>query len=51
MKEATVYREMKDYSAEAAIYEQIIKDYPTYGAEINVDLQKYLDRAKTAAAK
>ncbi|MCI8997835.1 MAG: tetratricopeptide repeat protein [Muribaculaceae bacterium] len=51
MKEATVYREMKDYSAEASIYEQIVKEYPTYGAEINVDIQKYLDRAKAAAAK
>lgn len=51
MKEATVLREMKDYSAEAAVYEQIVKDYPNYGAEINVDLQKYLERAKAAAAK
>lgn len=51
MKEATVLREMKDYSAEAAVYEQIVKDYPNYGAEINVDIQKYLERAKAAAAK
>ncbi len=51
LKEATVYREMKDYSAEAAIYEQIIKDYPNYGSEIGLDIQKYLERAKDAAAK
>lgn len=51
MKEATVLREMKDYSAEVAVYEQIVKDYPNYGAEINVDIQKYLERAKAAAAK
>ncbi|MDE5664413.1 MAG: tetratricopeptide repeat protein, partial [Duncaniella sp.] len=31
MKEATVLREQKDFKAEAAVYEQIIKDYPTYG--------------------
>ncbi|MDE5916391.1 MAG: tetratricopeptide repeat protein, partial [Duncaniella sp.] len=29
MKEATVLREQKDFKAEAAVYEQIIKDYPT----------------------
>lgn len=51
LKEATVYREMKDYSAEAAIYEQIMKDYPNYGSEIGLDIQKYLERAKDAAAK
>ncbi|MCM1137785.1 MAG: tetratricopeptide repeat protein [Duncaniella sp.] len=51
MKEATVLREMKDYSAEAAVYEQIVKEYPNYGSEINVDIQKYLERAKDAAGK
>ncbi|MCM1355615.1 MAG: tetratricopeptide repeat protein [Staphylococcus sp.] len=51
LKEATVLREQKDYKAEAAIYEEIMKDYPNYGAEIGVDLQKYLERAQDAAAK
>ncbi len=51
LKEATVYREMKDYKAEAAAYEEIMKNYPNYGAEIGMDIQKYLDRAKTAAEK
>lgn len=51
LKEATVYREMKDYKAEAAVYEEIMKNYPNYGAEIGMDIQKYLDRAKTAAEK
>lgn len=51
LKEATVLREQKDYKAEAAVYEQIIKDYPNYGAEIGVDLQKYLERAQDAASK
>lgn len=49
LKEATVYREMKDYKAEAAIYEEIMKEYPAYGAEIGMDIQKYLERAKSAA--
>ncbi|MDE5689935.1 MAG: hypothetical protein K2I38_04490, partial [Duncaniella sp.] len=51
LKEATVLREQKDYKAEAAVYEQIVKEYPNYGAEIGVDMQKYLERAKDAAAK
>lgn len=49
MKEATVLREQKDFKAEAAVYEQIIKDYPTYGSEIGVDIKKYLERAQDAA--
>lgn len=51
LKEATVLREQKDFKAEAAVYEEIIKDYPNYGAEIGVDLEKYLQRAQDAAAK
>lgn len=49
LKEATVLREQKDFKAEAAIYEQILKDYPAYGAEIGVDIKKYLERAQDAA--
>lgn len=49
LKEATVLREQKDFKAEAAIYEQILKDYPTYGSEIGVDIKKYLERAQDAA--
>lgn len=45
LKEATLLREMKDYKAEAAVYQQIITDYPAYGAEIGVDFKKYLERA------
>lgn len=51
MKEATVLRELKDYKAEAAVYEQIVNDYPNYGAEIGVDIRKYLERAQDAAEK
>lgn len=49
MKEATVLREQKDFKAEAAIYEQILNDYPAYGPEIGVDIKKYLERAQDAA--
>ena len=49
LKEATVLREQKDFKAEAAIYEQILKDYPAYGTEIGVDIKKYLERAQDAA--
>lgn len=48
LKEATVLREQKDFKAEAAVYEQILKDYPTYGSEIGVDIKKYLERAQDA---
>lgn len=51
LKEATVLREQKDFKAEAAVYEEIMNDYPNYGAEIGVDLEKYLERAQDAAAK
>ena len=49
LKEATVLREQKDFKAEAAVYEQILKEYPTYGSEIGVDIKKYLERAQDAA--
>lgn len=49
LKEAIVLREQKDFKAEAAIYEQILKDYPAYGTEIGVDIKKYLERAQDAA--
>lgn len=48
MKEATVLRALKDYKAEAAIYQQIIDEYPSYGQEMGIDLEKYLSRAQNA---
>ncbi|MCF0213526.1 MAG: tetratricopeptide repeat protein [Muribaculaceae bacterium] len=51
MKEATVLRELKDYKAEAAVYAEIIKEYPTYGDENRIDLEKYLRRAELAAGE
>lgn len=49
LKEATVYRELKDYKNETAVYELIDRDYPNYGAEVGIDLKKYLKRAQDAA--
>ena len=49
LKEATVLREMKDYKAEAAVYEEIISEYPNYGPQMGIDVKKYLERAKAQA--
>ncbi|MDE7469929.1 MAG: hypothetical protein K2M57_00600 [Paramuribaculum sp.] len=51
MKEATVQRALGNYSAEAALYEQIQSQYPSYGQGYGIDINKYLDRAKANAAK
>lgn len=51
MKQANVYRELKNYKDEAAAYQTIVDDYPDYGPSINVDMQKYLDRAKAQAGE
>lgn len=49
MKLARVYRAQQDYKAEADIYEEIIKKYPAYGRDNNINLQKYLERARLSA--
>lgn len=49
MKEAVVYRELKDYSKEAATYQTILDEYPQYGQSMNIDIEKYLERAKLQA--
>lgn len=46
MKEATVYRELKNYKAEAAAYQEILSNYPAYGQQNNIDIKKYLKRAE-----
>ncbi|MCF0218902.1 MAG: tetratricopeptide repeat protein [Muribaculaceae bacterium] len=51
MKEATVQRELKNYKAEAELYAQILKDYPTYGNENRLDIEKYLRRAELSAGE
>lgn len=51
MKQARVYRELKDYAKEAAIYEKIKADYPDYGAAYQIDIDKYIERAKASKAE
>ena len=51
IKEANVYREQKNFAAEAKAYEKILNDYPTYGQAANLDVRKYYERAKASAAQ
>lgn len=51
MKKATVLRAQKKYKEEAAAYQEIVDEYPQYGASIQVDIEKYLDRAKIDAGE
>ncbi|MDE5568373.1 MAG: tetratricopeptide repeat protein [Muribaculaceae bacterium] len=51
VKEANVYREQKNYAAEAKAYGKIVEEYPTYGEAANLDIRKYYERAKAAAAE
>ena len=51
IKEANVYREQKNYAAEAKAYGKIVEEYPTYGEAANLDIRKYYERAKAAAAQ
>lgn len=46
LKEATVYREMKKWDEEAAIYKTIRDDYPAYAAQNRIDVEKYIKRAE-----
>lgn len=51
MKLARVYRAQADYKAEADVYAEIKKDYPMYGQQNGIDIEKYLDRAKIQAGE
>ena len=51
MKEATVQRELKNYAAEANLYQQINDLYPTYGQQMQIDIEKYLRRAQIQAGE
>lgn len=48
IKEATVLRELKKYSEEAAVYQKILDEYPNYGQETGIDVEKYLSRAQNS---
>ena len=51
LKLARVYRAMGKYKDEADIYKEIQKEYPLYGETYNIDIQKYLDRARLQAGE
>lgn len=51
MKEATVQRELKNYTTEAELYQQILSDYPEYQAATQIDIEKFLARAKAQAGE
>lgn len=51
IKKATVYRELKNYAAEADVFQTIKDKYPTFTQSYNFDLDKYLDRAKALDGK
>lgn len=51
LKEATVLHEMKEYKQEAEVYSTILKDYPLYGDQNRIDIERYLKRAEALAGQ
>lgn len=51
MKKAVVYREQQNYTAEADVYQTIKDKYPEFGRQYNIDVEKYLVRAKVQAGE
>lgn len=51
MKKATIYREQKNFKAEADIFQTIKDKYPDFAANYNIDVEKYLVRAKVQAGE
>lgn len=51
IKQANVYRELKNYEKEAAVYEKIKSEYPAYCAAYQFNVEKYIERAKASAAQ
>ncbi len=51
MKKATIYREQKNFKAEAEIFQTIKDKYPDFAANYNIDVEKYLVRAKAQAGE
>lgn len=51
LKLANAARAQGAYAEEADIYAKIKHDYPTYGPENNIDIEKYLKRAEAQAGK
>lgn len=51
LKLARAYRALGDHAAEAATYEQIKADYPQYATYAQINLNKFIARAKAEAAQ
>lgn len=51
VKKANIYREQKNYAAEAKAYKTIIDEYPQYVQGSQTDIRKYYERAEAQAAK
>lgn len=49
LKEANVYREQKNYAAEAEAYKTILDEYSAYTRGTQIDIRKYYERAKASA--
>lgn len=49
MKLARVYRAQSNFAEEAKLLEQIQSEYPLYGQQHNIDVEKLLDRARLQA--
>lgn len=49
VKEATVQRHLKNYAAEAELYQEIIDNYPESTMNLGIDVETYLARAKANA--
>ncbi|MCH4156454.1 MAG: tetratricopeptide repeat protein [Muribaculaceae bacterium] len=51
MKKATIYREQKNYKAEADVYQKMKDKFPQFGQAYQIDIDKYLERANAQAGK
>ena len=51
VKKANIYREKGEFAKEYEAYKTIFDRYPEFTTSTQVDLQKYLERAKAAAGK
>ncbi|MDE5979864.1 MAG: hypothetical protein K2G84_07515, partial [Muribaculaceae bacterium] len=45
LKLARVYAALGNHADEAAMYKEVLADYPAYGTANNIDVEKLYDRA------
>lgn len=46
MKKANIYNAQKNHQKEAETYQVIVDEYPAFGPQMNIDFEKYVERAK-----